>query len=690
MKIIGKINEKWPSSNLINALILASLSLIISFFCTTPFYETTDDPLYRMISTGDFNSYVGPDSHVNFTYYLYLEFLIYLKEIINFNYFWDLCNYSLAFLGIFLLFYKLLELNNKNIKYLLIALAIIHFPSYFISFHLTKVSGLLVVSAFLAMIHLLRTEIKYNKSLYINISIVLVCIFLCSITRLKAPLLYLPTLIFCSIPILLTNNYSKLNKFVRLSFMAIFLILLSSFSVSLWNSNITFYSNSPIWKDFYSYNDNRYQLMEYNNFRDTKKYLNIFSNQIDIPSNLTEENKINLIVESYKHRQLTFYGSDKLKEICYKLGGKADDCSYSPDNRESLIDKILSLKINTLKTSDNNLSKEFLKYTYLEKIDSKMRDVGFSFNDYVVMEHWYFFDKKVFSKEKLATVVNNLNVNNFSKQFNQRLKYSLVNFDNSLKKQFPIGSTNLYLILSVLLIGVLGFLLTSNFKNISYSIYLVLSLIVYCTFIENYIKPLPNWIYFPTITILLISQIFYLSLGQTIKISAEKKQIALLLGLIFVALSSQVLVKDFNKSAATLKNRLVLESFIGHPRIADKIIVNVGAHIPAGDWCVPFQDCHIRKTTKVTGLGWTTQMGHDLIFYKENKIDNLALELVNDNRFLLAIDLYPLLENRLQKYYKEHYSCSVVFENYDFAPREEAGRYNLYTVKSSDNCEHKN
>ena len=77
--------------------------------------------------------------------------------------------------------------------------------------------------------------------------------------------------------------------------MAIFLILLSSFSVSLWNSNITFYSNSPIWKDFYSYNDNRYQLMEYNNFRDTKKYLNIFSNQIDIPSNLTEENKINLI-----------------------------------------------------------------------------------------------------------------------------------------------------------------------------------------------------------------------------------------------------------------------------------------------------------------------------------------------------------------------------------------------------------
>ena len=108
MKIIGKINEKWPSSNLINALILASLSLIISFFCTTPFYETTDDPLYRMISTGDFNSYVGPDSHVNFTYYLYLEFLIYLKEIINFNYFWDLCNYSLAFLGIFLLFYKLL------------------------------------------------------------------------------------------------------------------------------------------------------------------------------------------------------------------------------------------------------------------------------------------------------------------------------------------------------------------------------------------------------------------------------------------------------------------------------------------------------------------------------------------------------------------------------------------------------
>ena len=64
---------------------------------------------------------------------------------------------------------------------------------------------------------------------------------------------------------------------------------MSLFSILLWNANVSYYSRSEIWKDFYSYNDNRYQLMEYNNFRDTKKYVNIFSKTIQPTKNIKKD-----------------------------------------------------------------------------------------------------------------------------------------------------------------------------------------------------------------------------------------------------------------------------------------------------------------------------------------------------------------------------------------------------------------
>ena len=686
MKII---NKKWQNTNLFNAFVLSSLSLIVSFLYPIIFYETTDDPLYRMISTGDFNSYIGPDSHVNFTSYLYLEFLIFLKKLIGFNYFWDLCNYLITFLAIFLLSYNLLKLNNKYIKYFIIILSILHFPSYFVSFHLTKVSGLLVCTSFLLAINLCKSGIKLNKSLYLNMGVILLVIFLASITRLKASLLYVPTLIFCLIPILFSYNFSNLKKSSKLIFIFIFIGTMSLFSILLWNANVSYYSRSEIWKDFYSYNDNRYQLMEYNNFRDTKKYVNIFSKTIQPTKNIKKDKKIERILNAYKESQLIYYGQDKLIEICKKLDASKNDCFFHKDDgNEAIISKILTLKEKTLNNSKKNLEKEFLKYNYLEKIDKKMNEVGFTFNDYIVMEHWYFFDNNVYSKKQLNDIVNHLNINNFSKQFGERLKFSFRNLDNSLKKQFPLGSTNLYLILSIFCLGIIGFFITSNLKNLSYSLYLGISLLLYCAFIENFIKPLPNWIYFPMITILISSQIIYFSLNQSDSVSIRKKWIAYSFSILFILLTSQVLIQDYKRSTSHLYNNKVLNSFFlnKNNELKNKIIVNVGAHIPAGDWCFPFKNCTLRKEFKFTGLGWTTQMGHDLIFYKENNIDNLALKLVNNDSFIVAIDLYPLIKNRLAKYYKDHYSCSIYFQDFAILPRSDNWNYKIYSIKSRDAC----
>ena len=302
---------------------------------------------------------------------------------------------------------------------------------------------------------------------------------------------------------------------------------MSLFSILLWNANVSYYSRSEIWKDFYSYNDNRYQLMEYNNFRDTKKYVNIFSKTIQPTKNIKKDKKIERILNTYKESQLIYYGQDKLIEICKKLDASKNDCFFlKDDGNEAIISKILTLKEKTLNNSKRNLEKEFLKYNYLEKIDKKMNEVGFTFNDYIVMEHWYFFDNNVYSKKQLNDLVNHLNINNFSKQFGERLKFSFRNLDNSLKKQFPLGSTNLYLILSIFCLGIIGFFITSNLKNLSYSLYLGISLLLYCAFIENFIKPLPNWIYFPMITILISSQIIYFSLNQSDSVSIRKKWIA--------------------------------------------------------------------------------------------------------------------------------------------------------------------
>jgi len=62
------------------------------------------------------------------------------------------------------------------------------------------------------------------------------------------------------------------------------------------------------------------------------------------------------------------------------------------------------------------------------------------------------------------------------------------------------------------------------------------------------------------------------------------------------------------------------------------------------------------------GLGWVSQMGHDTVFKKKNSINNLAVDLVDNEKILLAIDLYGQLERRLIEYYKTHHQCNIYFE----------------------------
>ena len=67
-------------------------------------------------------------------------------------------------------------------------------------------------------------------------------------------------------------------------------------------------------------------------------------------------------------------------------------------------------------------------------------------------------------------------------------------------------------------------------------------------------------------------------------------------------------------------------------------------------------------------------------------VNNLALKLVNNDSFIVAIDLYPLIKNRLTKYYKDHYSCSIYFQDFAILPRSDNWNYKIYSIKSRDTC----
>ena len=214
----------------------------------------------------------------------------------------------------------------------------------------------------------------------------------------------------------------------------------------------------------------------------------------------------------------------------------------------------------------------------------------------------------------------------------------------------------------------------------------------YCVFMENYVKPLPNWIYFPTITILFISQILHSSLSKR-KESSLVSTVLLIFSLLFIYTNSQILKKDYVVSKERLENRANIYSSFNKRKetLKNKIIVNVGAEIPASNWCLPFNDCNLRKEFRFTGLGWTTQMGHDLLFYRKHNISNLAVDLVNNDKFVVAIDLYPLIKNRLIKFYEYHYSCTIRFDNFLSISRSSysSRQYKMYLVKSNGICHKK-
>ena len=674
-------------SQALYSIFLATITMLTALLFPTFFYETTDDPLYRLISVGDFNPFVGPDSHVNFTSYLYLEFLILFGKYFNFNYFWDLFNYLITYLCLAGIYYQLLYSRSKVIKLILLALALFHFPNYFLSFHLTKTSGLFLV---LALIVLLRAttlkSIKIKQTL-IFFLIIIFTVFVSSLTRLKAPLLYIPTIIFSSIPIILVVR-NKLKITTKFLLLCVFLTLVSTFSVTLWNLNKSYYSKSKNWESFYSYNDDRYQLMEYNNFRDSKKYKNIFREEIGHKSTETKDTKMDKVLSIYKKQQLVFYGKNKLLEIYSKLSGIKEESISQNLKKEEIINLILSEKRKSL--SDNkNLTKEYEKYSYFEFIDKEMKRAEFSLNDYIIMEHWYLFDTNVFTSEKLKSVVQELNIDEFSDQFVGRLFYSIKTFHESIGKQFGPHSKNLYLSIFIILLGILLSRFASNNKPFKFSIYLVFCLFSYCALIDNYVKALPNWIFFPTVSMILCCQIIHYTLIDKIEPEKVNKLQSFIL-LLLVVSSLQIYIFNHRISLERLENKKnILSNFnLNNDAFSNKIIVNVGAEIPASNWCLPFNSCDLRRKYLFTGLGWTAQMGHDILFYQNNNISNLALDIVNSEKFIVAIDLYPLLENRLIKYYKDHYSCNIYFQKYLFIQRttKNLEKYKTFRIVSDTEC----
>ena len=160
--------------------------------------------------------------------------------------------------------------------------------------------------------------------------------------------------------------------------------------------------------------------------------------------------------------------------------------------------------------------------------------------------------------------------------------------------------------------------------------------------------------------------------------------------LLLVISSLQIYIFNYRISLERLENKKnILSNFHSdNDAFSNKIVVNVGAEIPASNWCLPFNSCDLRKKYLFTGLGWTAQMGHDILLYENNNISNLALDIVNSEKFIVAIDLYPLLENRLIKYYKEHYSCNIYFEKYLFIQRTSNNlkKYKTFRIVSDTEC----
>jgi len=581
-------------------IILGTIS-VCSF--GTFYYATLDDTIYRAIAEGDFNQYIGHDNHVNFSSYIYINFLIYLMSTFKLTYAWDLVSYLILTVNILFILYLISKIDDIYTKSIFLVLIVLHFPLYFVAFHLTKLSGLLLVSYFIFFAFQLFLNKEKKSRIFILVTVFLFTILISSLLRLKAQLLFIPIVFFSLVPVIFLTKNKRFNLIFFIGSILI-IVLISS---QLWNLNVNHYAKSPLWKNFYEYNDIRYQLMEYNTLRDTIKYREILPHLV---SKLPNDKKLRerFLLENYQYYRLDYYDSNELfKEIRKYIPhfdldtypAFVDSFSYN-EGRGLLAAMAQDLKREQVSSNPKVFKREIKEYSYLKNIDNEFKKADLTFNDYVIMEHWWLFDNEVFTLDRIKLVAENLDLTKLPNISLERIKYSMKYFFHIFNDIFKHRTLNFISLCGVLVLGLMQALRYNNRKFFFYSTYLCFLIIFYNIFMENSVKNLPNWVMFPIFTylyVLILIVPFFFSKKKYVLLSNSSKQGFYFLFLIFFILNLLSYSNVFNtsKKINQYKYQITNGFYERSEYLKDKIIVHVAGAIPSNSWCYPFQECDLRK-----------------------------------------------------------------------------------------------
>ena len=296
----------------------------------------------------------------------------------------------------------------------------------------------------------------------------------------------------------------------------------------------------------------------------------------------------------------------------------------------------------------NTLKGQFIDYSRVSfTADTKhvFDEVGWSYNDFIMLRTWFYADLDVFSPEKMEKILSSFP----PYVINRDIKLAFLNFIAILKDSY------IYLLLF------LFFALNINLRNwhdIVKAVGTFVIVISVAFYMILYLK-LPDRVYFPMFTFFVTISLFLTD--RDISIKPKPVNIARMLLLLIIVLSfpGEMSEQYENGKFVALKNRYLKQELAAIAPRKDQLYYTWGAVFPH-QYILPFDNIEYLSNFKLIGLSSILHTPFTKHRMEEFGITDLYTGLYEkDNVFLIA---NPARLSNYIMYVKEHYGVYVDYK----------------------------
>ncbi|MCS7092741.1 MAG: hypothetical protein NZM26_05355 [Patescibacteria group bacterium] len=287
-----------------------------------------------------------------------------------------------------------------------------------------------------------------------------------------------------------------------------------------------------------------------------------------------------------------------------------------------------------------SLFHDYMLFKY-DKNENIYKKFDWSYNDYLILSTWFYFDKKIYNSQILSEILNQAILKNIS--------YEGIKF--TINTIFTTISAHSLIAMQIIFLS--GTICFVNKTTRNQKIYIFATLIISAAIVTIFCflgRVFPTRLMHPYLLITTTSAIYFLNRAKTLTLSTSAR---ILLIIYLIASLNTILTFMHLASYNQTKTKNFKEILKILPK--DNLIINWASSVPI-HWISPLET-RTFESIELIGTGWPIRSPHEDTYLQKYNISNVYLDIIdNKNVYLVATEQYLEI---YQKFLNEHHSVKI-------------------------------